>query len=131
MHARKTDCPCLPSHGNDGKCNIKSYVKYLAEPEHQVFMIVHLLQLCTEDAAFEVLGKVHDEHPGKRRNSVNKYHIYMLYAMQWNPFLRCALADDRTFGNVIVYAIYISISMMNDIMLEFPDEGISSEGIKG
>lgn len=54
----------------------------------------------------------------------------MLETMGWHPFLTLAMSHERTLGNIIVYAIYIRISMMDDIMFELPDKGIPPQGIE-
>ena len=54
----------------------------------------------------------------------------MLKTMWRIPFLGFALAHQRAEGYIIVDPVYIGICMMNDIVLEFPDKGITAQYIR-
>jgi len=50
----------------------------------------------------------------------------MLQAVRGYPGLCTAHPDKRTFSYIIVNAIDIGVGMMNNIVLLFPDEAITS-----
>jgi hypothetical protein len=46
------------------------------------------------------------------------------------PFLRFTVSHHRALGDIIINAVNIRVSMMNDIVFEFPDESISPEHVQ-
>ena len=53
----------------------------------------------------------------------------MLKPMSRNPFLGHALAHNWAFCDIVINSINISISMVNDIVFEFPDKSITAKSV--
>ena len=49
----------------------------------------------------------------------------MLYPVRRHPGLRAAHTYKRTLGDVIIHAIHIRISMVNNVVFELPDKTIA------
>jgi len=54
----------------------------------------------------------------------------MLYPVGRHPGLRAAHADKGALGNIIVDPVDIRIGVVNDVVLLFPDEIITAQGIQ-
>ena len=78
----------------------------------------------------EIFFKVLEKDPDHGTERVQEWRIKMLNPMCRYPGLRTAHADKRAFGNVVVDAVDICVCVMNDVVLLFPDETISTQGIQ-
>lgn len=131
VHAHESDKPGHPAHHECGDEDIEQYVQYLADPEDEMLSPIHFLQGCVYDLSFEVFVEIEHQHPGQGGNGVYGQHVNVLEAVCRHPFLGGAHAHEGAFIDVVIHTVYIGVGVVDDIVFEFPDEGIATEGVEG
>src|SRR5258706_10532505 len=122
MHTGKTDCPWSPANKVYRNSNITNHIQYFTQPKDDMFFRIHLLQGSSMYFPAKIFIEIHYKYPGKGRNRIYQYDVNMLKPVSRYPFLSRTVSHYRALRNIIIHPIYIRVGMMNNIMLEFPDE---------
>src|SRR5882757_3688979 len=129
MHKSEPNSPGSPANKEHRDDNIKYCIKGFAQPKDNMLLRTHFLQGRVRYFMFKISVKIQYKHPGKRRNGIHQYNIDILKPVSRHPLLGRAKAHQRTFLNVIIYPIYVCVSMMKNIMFDFPDKLITAKRI--
>jgi hypothetical protein len=126
----KTDQPAFETYLIDRKTDKEKGVENLETPENEMICQTHFLQGHSANLAFEILLIVQQKDPENVKDAVEKPEIKMLVPVKAVFFLRFAHPHPGLDIDVVVDAVYICISMVDNIMLHIPHEAISSQDIQ-
>ncbi len=90
---------------------------------------VYPLDRSIVDSFSKIPGKIRSQGPGQRTYPIKHKHIDELEAMDGHPFLCAALPQQPAVGNIIVDLVNVCIGVMDDIVFDLPNKGVTSQRI--
>ena len=94
-----------------------------------MLLAIHLPHRGVIDPFPEVFDKIPAQRPGQGADGIQGEHVEELKAMCRQPFLGGALSQKRAMGNIIIDTVDIGESVMDDIVLDLPDVGVTAQRI--
>jgi len=129
-HDRKTDQPVIPAEAVDRERNKNKSMDDFETPEHKMIIQAHLLERHDPDPALKIFHIIHDEYPEDIEDAVKEPKIQVLIPVQLIFFLGLAHPHPGLGIDIVIYACYIRIRMMHDVMFHIPHETVASQDVQ-
>src|SRR6185312_5042696 len=90
----------------------------------------HFPQRHFPDFSFKIFIIICFKYPDQMKKGIKEPKIILLVFMQPHFLLCCCKPEPGACFNIIVHAVYISVSMMDNIMLHVPHNSAASKEIE-